>query len=118
MNKGIDYNQNAELLEGYSGSDIKLLCKEALMTRTRKAINIIENDNKGRIYNINEFPVTKQDFEESLEKVKPAFTYKTERYEKWMKERINNDLEQCIRGLLLIPDEVILEVKNLAKFFF
>ena len=86
MNKGIDYIKNAEVLEGYSGSDIKLLCKEALMTRTRKAINIIENDNKGRIYNINEFPVTKQDFEESLEKVKPAFTYKTERYEKWMKD--------------------------------
>jgi katanin p60 ATPase-containing subunit A1 len=86
MNKGIDYIKNAEILEVYSGSDIKLLCKEALMTRTRKAINIIENDNKGRIYNINEFPVTKQDFEESLEKVKPAFTYKTERYEKWMKD--------------------------------
>ena len=86
MNKGIDYIKNAELLEGYSGSDIKLLCKEALMTRTRKAINVIENDDKGRIYNVNEFPVTKQDFEESLEKVKPAFTYKTERYEKWMKD--------------------------------
>ena len=84
MNKGIDYIKNAELLEGYSGSDIKLLCKEALMTRTRKAINIMEKDNKGKIYNINEFPVTKQDFEESLQKVKPAFTYKTERYEKWM----------------------------------
>ena len=86
MNKGIDYEKNAELLEGYSGSDIKLLCKEALMTRTRKAINVIENDNKGKAYNINEFPVTKIDFEESLEKVKPAFTYKTERYEKWMKD--------------------------------
>jgi katanin p60 ATPase-containing subunit A1 len=86
MNKGIDYSKNAEVLEGYSGSDIKLLCKEALMTRTRKAINVIENDNKGKLYNINEFPVTKQDFEESLEKVKPAFTYKTERYEKWMKD--------------------------------
>ena len=84
MNKGIDYAKNAELLEGYSGSDIKLLCKEALMTRTRKAINIMEKDNKGKIYNINEFPVTKQDFEESLIKVKPAFTYKTEKYEKWM----------------------------------
>ena len=86
MNKGIDYEKNAELLEGYSGSDIKLLCKEALMTRTRKAINVIENDNKGKAYKINEFPVTKIDFEESLEKVKPAFTYKTEKYEKWMKD--------------------------------
>ena len=54
------------------------------MTRTRKAINIIEKDNKGKIFNINEFPVTKQDFEESMQKVKPAFTYKTEKYKKWM----------------------------------
>ena len=84
MNKGIDYNKSAELLENYSGSDIKLLCKEALMTRTRKAINIMEKDSKGKLYNINEFPVTNQDFEESLKKVKPAFTYKTERYQKWM----------------------------------
>ena len=43
-------------------------------------------DNSSDFDNINEFPVTKQDFEESLEKVKPAFTYKTERYEKWMKD--------------------------------
>ena len=86
MNKGIDYVKNAELLEGYSGSDIKLLCKEALMTRTRKAINIIEKDSKGKIFNINEFPVTKQDFEESMQKVKPAFTYKTEKYQKWMED--------------------------------
>ena len=84
MNKGVDYGKNAELLEGYSGSDIKLLCKEALMTRTRKAINVIEKDNKGKFYNINEFPVTKQDFDESVQKVKPAFTYITERYQKWM----------------------------------
>ena len=55
MNKGIDYTKNAEVLEGYSGSDIKLLCKEALMTRTRKAINVIENYNKGKLYNINCF---------------------------------------------------------------
>ena len=34
---------------------------------------------------------------------------------KTFEERINNDLEQCIRGLLLIPDEVILEVKQFNK---
>ena len=39
-------------------------------------------DNSSDFDNIN----TKKDFEESLEKVKPAFTYKTERYEKWMKD--------------------------------
>ena len=36
----------------------------------------------------------------------------------WFKtfdERINNDLEQCIRGLLVIPDEVTLEIKQFNK---
>ena len=84
--KGINYMKYAEALEGYSGSDIKLLCKEALMTRTRKAINVIEKDTKGRMYGIKDFPVTKEDFEEAMNKVKPAYTYKTELYIKWEKE--------------------------------
>ena len=84
--KGIDYIKGSEVLEGYSGSDIKLLCKEMLMMRTRRAINIMEKDNKGRVFNILEFPVTKEDFDEAVRKVKPAFTYKTERYEKWMSD--------------------------------
>jgi len=36
----------------------------------------------------------------------------------WFKtfdESINNDLEQCIRGLLVIPDEVSLEIKQFNK---
>ena len=36
----------------------------------------------------------------------------------WFKtfdESINNDLEQCIRGLLVIPDEVTLEIKQFNK---
>ena len=84
--KGINYMKYAEALEGYSGSDIKLLCKEALMTRTRKAINVIEKDTKGKMYGIKDFPVTKEDFEEAMSKVKPAYTYKTELYIKWEKE--------------------------------
>lgn len=86
LSKGIDYSKSAKDLENYSGSDIKLLCKEALMTRTRKAISIMEKDNKGKLFNINEFPVTKEDFEDAIRRVRPAYTYKTEQYEKWMKE--------------------------------
>ena len=36
----------------------------------------------------------------------------------WFKtfdERITNDLQECIRGLLVIPDEVILEIKQFNK---
>ena len=56
------------------------------MMRTRRAINVMEKDNKGRVFSMNEFPVTKEDFDEAVRKVKPAFTYKTERYEKWMSD--------------------------------
>ena len=34
---------------------------------------------------------------------------------KTFEERINSDLEQCIRGLLVIPDEVNLEIKQFNK---
>ena len=34
---------------------------------------------------------------------------------KTFEERINNDLEQCIRDLLVIPDEVTLEIKQFNK---
>ena len=84
--KGINYKDYAKILNGYSGSDIKLLCKEALMMRTRKAIDVIEKDKKNKIFNIKDFPVTKDDFDESVKKVKPAYTYKTEMYVNWMKE--------------------------------
>jgi katanin p60 ATPase-containing subunit A1 len=84
--KGINYKECAKGLDGYSGSDIKLLCKEAIMMRTRKAIQIIESDKKGKMFSIRDFPVTKEDFEESVKKVKPAYTYKTEMYINWMKE--------------------------------
>jgi katanin p60 ATPase-containing subunit A1 len=84
--KGINYKDCAKELDGYSGSDIKLLCKEALMMRTRKAIDVIEKDKKGKIFNIKDFPVLKEDFDDSVRKVKPAYTYKREMYVNWMKE--------------------------------
>ncbi|MCQ2817189.1 MAG: AAA family ATPase [archaeon] len=84
--KGIDYEKFSELLEGYSGSDVRLVCKEALMIKTRKAIKIIEAGDKNKIFQPNDFPVEKEDLEEAFNKVKPAFSYKTEEYEKWFKE--------------------------------
>ena len=34
--EGLDYEKGAELLQGYSGSDIKLVCKEAAMKPLRR----------------------------------------------------------------------------------
>jgi len=41
--EGLDYDNLAEITEGYSGSDIKLVCKEAAMIPVRKIFNILEN---------------------------------------------------------------------------
>lgn len=36
--ENIDYIKGAEMLDGYSGSDIKLVCKEAAMKPLRKLL--------------------------------------------------------------------------------
>ena len=52
----------------------------------KKAINIIKKDTKGKNFTVADFPVDKSDFEDSLSRVKPAYNYKMQEYEKWMKE--------------------------------
>ena len=84
--KGINYETCSDMLDGYSGSDIKLVCKEVLMTKTRKAIDIIENDTTKKYFSLDNFPILKEDFDEAVKKVRPAYAYKMEQYERWMKE--------------------------------
>lgn len=43
----IDYNSIAERLEGYSGSDIRLVCKEAAMRPLRKLLFQLEGVESG-----------------------------------------------------------------------
>lgn len=40
--------------EGYSGSDIRLLCKEAAMRKVRKIFDLLESHHTGRLYEIRE----------------------------------------------------------------
>jgi katanin p60 ATPase-containing subunit A1 len=40
--EGIDYHSAASMLEGYSGSDIKLVCKEAAMKTLRRLLLKLE----------------------------------------------------------------------------
>ncbi|KAG8232322.1 hypothetical protein J437_LFUL009421, partial [Ladona fulva] len=42
----INYSDLAQVSEGYSGSDIKLVCKEALMEKMRDVFKILENYEK------------------------------------------------------------------------
>ncbi len=38
----VDYRESAGMTEGYSGSDIRLVCKEAAMRTVRKVFDILE----------------------------------------------------------------------------
>ena len=100
--ESIDFNGFAEKLDGYSGSDIRLVCKEAAMKplrRIMKQIDILEegtlSPKKGK--NINwakqvdptSVPplgqVTQSDMEEALQSTKAAAkVVNTEKYLKWM----------------------------------
>jgi katanin p60 ATPase-containing subunit A1 len=42
MGDNLNYGGFAEMLEGYSGSDIRLVCKEAAMKPLRRLMNEIE----------------------------------------------------------------------------
>ncbi|PVD19895.1 hypothetical protein C0Q70_20389 [Pomacea canaliculata] len=46
----LDYDVLAMKTEGYSGSDIKLVCKEAAMRPVRKIFAALENHSEGEIY--------------------------------------------------------------------
>ena len=48
---GIDYSDISTKLEGYSGSDIKLVCKEAAMKPLRRLMHEIEGTATDDDYN-------------------------------------------------------------------
>ena len=43
--KDLEFDELANLLDGYSGSDIRLVCKEAIMKGVKRAISFIETKN-------------------------------------------------------------------------
>lgn len=78
----VDFDKLAELTDGYSGADIALICREALM------IPIRELDQEGKLTEIEKLrPVTMQDFMQSLSKIKPSVSQdEIMRYEEWARE--------------------------------
>lgn len=84
--KEFDISKYAKRLVGYSGSDIKSLCKEALMSVVRRIINIREGKVKGKVKSKveNEEVVSEDDMEKAIEKIKPSSIFSEEKYVKWM----------------------------------
>jgi len=84
-----DYDWLMEKTEGYSGRDIKVLCKEAVYGMVRElnpGVADVADEGLGEIrkYKIKTRRLTKRDFEKALERMKPASTEDmVRRYEEW-----------------------------------
>jgi len=91
MTADINYEFLAEMTNGYSGSDICLLCKEAAMRPMRKIFNILErHDNamstEQMFATLRVDPVTTEDVQIALERTKPSTTKLKAKYEAWQRE--------------------------------
>lgn len=79
----VDFDELATLTEGYSGSDIALICRDAAMMPIREldtAGTLTRKDIKVR-------SVNREDFLKSMKKVKPTVSPdELQKYEEWTKE--------------------------------
>ncbi|XP_044132246.1 katanin p60 ATPase-containing subunit A-like 2 isoform X2 [Bufo gargarizans] len=84
----LDYSVLGEETEGYSGSDVKLVCKEAAMRPVRKVFHALENHQQGcqDLPFIRLDTVTTSDFLDVLAHTKPSAKSLVEKYSAWQKE--------------------------------
>merc|ERR1712224_1037143 len=91
----LDYGGLAQRTEEWSGSDIKLLCKEAAMHPLRRLMTEIEGvDTQGQQARSRERdnndlqmgPVLAEDVNKALQSVHPAPTTHKERYQAWQSQ--------------------------------
>ncbi|CAG9566379.1 unnamed protein product [Danaus chrysippus] len=77
----INFEELAAKTEGYSGSDIKLVCKEALMTGVRKMMPHMNKSSNSR-----KDKITLSDILTAIEKTKPVSKSLEKKHEEWQKE--------------------------------
>ncbi|KAM3133857.1 Katanin p60 ATPase-containing subunit A-like 2 [Paramecium bursaria] len=106
MSENLDYKDLAIKLQNYSGSDIRLVCKEAAMKPLRRLLQQIDEQQvdqsvqKGKIKKTAQYqqqlnqaidevrpgPVMTEDFLQAIEQVKPSPSLYEGQYLKWVKE--------------------------------
>nr|XP_045000212.1 katanin p60 ATPase-containing subunit A-like 2 isoform X7 [Jaculus jaculus] len=84
----LEYDVLSKETEGYSGSDIKLVCREAAMRPVRKIFSVLENhqSDSSHLPGIQLDTVTTADFLDVLAHTKPSVKNLTQRYSAWQKE--------------------------------
>ncbi|CAH8867171.1 unnamed protein product [Trichobilharzia szidati] len=84
----LDYELAAELTEGYSGSDIRLVCKEAAMRVVRKIFDILENcasENLPQTH-IHLDPITTDDVKAAIASTMPSARQLADKYVEWKEQ--------------------------------
>jgi katanin p60 ATPase-containing subunit A1 len=82
--ESIDFDELSKLTDEYSGSDIEILCREAIMLPIRE---LDTGGDLGKEGEIIVRPVVMDDFLSSLKKIKASVSQKElERFETWIKE--------------------------------
>jgi len=89
-NRELDYDALAQKSEGYSGADIKVLCRDASMIPMRRALEgkgvdeILEMKQNGELH---QFNISQEDFSEAFKKVRPSVAQDDfSKYQSWSSE--------------------------------
>ncbi|KAK6631333.1 hypothetical protein RUM44_005859 [Polyplax serrata] len=84
LKSNIYYEFLAKETEGYSGSDIRLVCKETAMQAIRKIFQVLES--KGSDANVSKLDlqtITTGNVQTALDRTKPSASHLTQRYKTW-----------------------------------
>ncbi|NXP19720.1 KATL2 protein, partial [Scytalopus superciliaris] len=84
----LDYSLLSQETDGYSGSDIKLVCKEAAMRPVRKIFDALENHQTGNsnLSVIQLDTITTADFLDVITHTKPSAKNLSQKYMAWQRE--------------------------------
>ncbi|NXW49983.1 KATL2 protein, partial [Nyctiprogne leucopyga] len=84
----LDYSLLGQETDGYSGSDIKLVCKEAAMRPVRKIFDALENHQPGNsiLPTIRLDTITTADFLDVIAHTKPSAKNLSQKYTAWQRE--------------------------------
>eukprot|EP00128_Syssomonas_multiformis_P005516 Colp12_sorted_trinity150504_noHs@13049 len=87
----LDYDRLADATDGYSGSDIKLVCKEVAMRSLRTVFETLESQGDGAhgLADLGQVKlpiITTEIVLKVLESTKPSAAYNTDKYTSWQEQ--------------------------------